>query len=94
MSEHDKMMAFGHWLAERQAQARAELVQMGGSIKYPEAALRVKSGQIEAFDLTFTAFRDLYNGDLNKFMKQYLGRQLEGDDEEETDGSSEGPTGP
>lgn len=86
MSELDKMMAFGHWLSERRAQFASELLQMGTQAKYTEAAIRVKAGHVEAFSMALTAFKDLYDGDLNKFMKEYLGQEPE--DEEESDGSS------
>lgn len=86
MSELDKMMAFGHWLSERRTQLNVELIQMSTQAKYSEAALRVKAGHVEAFGMVFLAFKDLYDGDLNKFMKEYLGREPE--EEEESDGSS------
>lgn len=85
MSELDKMMAFGHWLSERRAQLNGELIQMSTQAKYPEASVRVKAGHVEAFSMVLIAFKDLYDGELNKFMKEYLGQEPE--DEEESDGA-------
>lgn len=86
MSELDKMMAFGHWLNERRVQLGNELVQMSTSSKYPESAVRVKAGHVEAFNMVLAAFKELYDGDLNTFLKEYLGMTPE--EEEESDGSS------
>lgn len=86
MSELDKMMAFGHWLSERRGQLNMELIQMSTQAKYSEAAVRVKAGHVEAFSMVYAAFKDLYDNDLNQFMKEYLGQELK--DEEESDGHS------
>lgn len=86
MSELDKMMAFGHWLSERRVQLNLELIQMSTQAKYSESAVRVKAGHVEAFGMVCVAFKDLYDGDIGKFMKEYLGQELE--EEEESDGSS------
>lgn len=81
MSDHDKMVAFGTWLGSRRIQLRDELYLLTVNANRPEAALRVKAGQIEAMDHIFGAFRELYNGDLNKFNESYLGVKPEDDKE-------------
>ena len=86
MSDLDKMRAFGHWLSERKAQALSELYQLSTNASQPVDKMRVKGGHIEAFDLVLHAFSELYNGDLNKFLVEYLGYAPE--TEEESDGST------
>jgi len=92
MSEHDKMMAFGHWLATRQAQHRQELYALSVNRNIPIDAIRMKAGNIEAVDLTLQAFTDLYKGDLNKFQVDYLGYEPEKEEDKESDGTSESST--
>lgn len=77
MSDHDKMMAFGHWLTERRAQFAAELSALGIDRTKPIDAIRIKAGHLECMQLTLQAFTELYNGDLEKFMQNYLGKQPE-----------------
>lgn len=90
MSDLDKMMAFGHWLTMRREQLTNELLQMSVSVKYPEAAIRVKAGHIESTTHILDAFKELYNGELNKFKVSKLGHPEES--EEESDGHSESST--
>lgn len=89
MSDLDKMMAFGHWLTMRREQLNQELLQMTVSIKHSEAAIRVKAGHIESTTHILDVFKELYNGQLNKFKTSYLGHPEE---EEDSDGHSEGST--
>lgn len=88
MSDSDKMMAFGNWLARRQTQLGAELFSLSVNTKVPVDALRIKAGQLEAVVHVFEAYKDLYNGDINKFMVEYLGQEPEEDKESTTDGST------
>jgi hypothetical protein len=85
MSELDKMMAFGHWLEQRRLQFQAELCALSIDRSKPIDAIRVKAGHLECAQLTLQAFSDLYNGDLGKFMHEYLGQPLEDEEESEED---------
>ncbi len=85
MSDFDKMVAFGHWLELKRQQMTAELVAASTSRMHPEATIRVKAGHVEAFTQTLEAFKDLYNGDLNKFMHEYLGQAPEEEEESDKD---------
>lgn len=89
MSDTDKMMAFGHWLASRQTQLGAELFATSVNSKATVDQIRVKAGHLEAYAQVFGAFKELYNGDLNKFNQEYLGINPE---EEDKDGPSKSPT--
>lgn len=85
MSELDKMMAFGHWLTARQVDHGAQLVALSINAKVPVDALRVKAGHLEATTHILAAFKELYNGDLNKFKQEYLGEQPEEEEKESKD---------
>lgn len=89
MSDHDKMMAFGHWLAERRVVVQAELCAIAVDRTKPIDAIRIKAGHVEAYGFVFEVFRELYNGDLNKFKVERLGHQPE--PEEESHGDSTSP---
>ena len=84
MSDHDKMMAFGHWLTERRAQLQAELAMTCVNKLQPEAAIRVKAGHLESTVFILDAFRELYEGDLTKFMEERLGQKPEAEEEKES----------
>ncbi len=86
MSDHDKMMAFGHWLASKRAQHTAELYSLSINRTAPIDSLRIKAGHIEATQHILEAFTSLYNGDINKFNEDYLGKKPEEDDKESKDG--------
>ncbi len=87
MSDLDKMMAFGNWLTQRGQQLSSELYSLSINVKAPVDALRIKAGHVEATGHILAAFKDLYNGDLNKFMEEYLGQKpQEEDDKESTHG--------
>jgi hypothetical protein len=83
MSDLDKMMAFGSWLSARAQQLQLELYSLSVNSKVPVDAIRVKAGHIEATGHVLAAFKDLYNGDINKFMEEYLGQRPEEDKESE-----------
>ena len=85
MSDHDKMMAFGHWLTLKKSQLHDELFQTSVNAQRPPAAIRVKAGHIEAYNQVLEVFTELYKGDVNKFMESYLGRAP---DKEESDGAT------
>lgn len=89
MSDLDKMMAFGHWLSERRVYLTAELCSLAADRTKPVDAIRLKAGHLENMELVLRAFKDLYNGDLNKFLEEYLGRTPE---PEESDGDSSSPS--
>ncbi len=91
MSENDKLIAFGSWLTAKRVQHSAELYSLSINIKAPIDALRVKAGHVEATQHILDAFTELYKGDLNQFMREYLGQAPEGEDKE--DGPSQGTTG-
>jgi hypothetical protein len=92
MSDLDKMMAFGNWLTSRKAQLTMELYSLSLNTKLPIGTIRIKAGHLEATQHVLDAFKDLYNGDLNKFMEEYLGQAPEEEDKESTDGQSDGTT--
>lgn len=87
MSEHDKMMAFGHWLQLRRENLKNELVALATDRAKPVDAVRIKAGHIEDCTHVLVAFTELYNGELNKFMEGYLG-QPPSEEEESTDEST------
>jgi hypothetical protein len=82
MSELDKMMAFGNWLTSRKAQHQAELFSLSINRDAPVDSIRIKAGHIESLTHVLEAFTDLYNGDLGKFMTEYLGQKPDDDDED------------
>lgn len=82
MSDLDKMMAFGSWLSQRRVAFQAELCALGIDRTKPIDAIRIKAGHLEAATTILQAFTELYNGDLGKFMKEYLGVDPEDDEEE------------
>lgn len=84
MSELDKMMAFGSWLTQRQLQFQAELCSLAIDRTKPIDAVRIKAGHFEATTQILKAFTELYNGDIGKFLQEYLGQEPEA--EESTDG--------
>lgn len=77
MSDHDKMMAYGHWLSERKRAFEVELCALGVDRTKPIDAIRIKAGHLEATTLALQAFTELYRGDLGKFREQYLGETPE-----------------
>lgn len=79
------MMAFCHWLDQRRLQFQAELCALSLDRTKPVDAIRIKAGHLECSQLVIQAFAELYNGDLTKFMQDYLGQAPE---EEESDGPS------
>lgn len=85
MSDHDKMMAFGHWLELQRQQLHSELFATAVSRNHPEATIRVKAGHLEAVTQIMGVFKELYDQDLNKFMVNHLGQEP---DKEESDGDS------
>lgn len=91
MSDRDKMMAFGNWLSERIQATQLELYALSVNAKVPVDALRVKGGHLESLGFVMHAFKELYNGDLNKFMVEYLGQKPEEEEKESTNGSGESP---
>lgn len=90
MSDHDKMMAFGSWLSTKRLQHSAELYALSVNTKAPIDALRIKAGHVEATQHILDAFTELYKGDLNQFMKEYLGQEPEDDKESAEDGKNPG----
>ena len=85
MSDFDKMVAFGHWLELKRVQMHNELFATAVSKLHPESVIRVKAGHVEAFTQVLETFRELYNGDLNKFMVDYLGQAPEEEEESDKD---------
>jgi hypothetical protein len=83
VSDFDKMVAFGHWLEMKRVQMHNELFATAVSKLHPEAAIRVKAGHVEAFTQVLEVFKELYHGDLNKFMVERLGQAPE--EEEDSD---------
>lgn len=90
MSESDKMLAFGAWLNAKKIQHANELYALSVNVKAPVDALRIKAGHMEATQHILVAFSELYNGDVNKFMVDYLGQVPEEDEDKESkeDGSA------
>lgn len=82
MSDLDKMMAFGSWLSQRRLAFQAELSALGIDRTKPIDAIRIKAGHLEAATIILQAFTELYNGDLGKFMKDYLGVEEEEEESE------------
>jgi hypothetical protein len=66
------MMAFGHWLVAHQTQLHTELYSLSINRTMPLDAIRIKAGHLESVTFILQAFTDLYKGDLNKFMKDWL----------------------
>lgn len=91
MSDLDKMRAFGHWLNLKKVQHGAELYSLSINTRVPIDALRIKAGHLEATQYILDAFSSLYNGDINKFMTEYLEQQPEEEDQD-PDGPSESST--
>lgn len=85
MSDHDKMMAFGTWLIQRGQALQADLHSLCINVNAPVDAIRVKAGHIEATGFVLQAFRELYHGDLNKFMEERLNQKPEEEDKESQD---------
>lgn len=85
MSDFDKMVAFGHWLELKRQQTLAELFSTAVSRLHTEATIRVKAGHVEAFTMCLEVFKELYNGDLSKFMNEHLGQPLEEEEESDRD---------
>lgn len=85
MSDHDKMMAFGTWLTSRKLAVQAELYALGINYRTPVDALRVKAGHLEATMHILQAFTELYNGELNKFLEDYVGQTPEQKEEDTPD---------
>lgn len=85
MSDLDKMMAFGSWLTQRHQQFQAELCALGIDRTKPIDAIRIKAGHLEASATILKAFTELYRGDLNKFMVEYMGQEPEEEEESEKD---------
>ncbi len=85
MSDNDKLMAFGSWLTAKRLQHSAELYSLSINVKAPLDAVRLKAGHVEATQSILDAFTELYKGDLNQFMREYLGREPE-EDKESKDG--------
>lgn len=73
MSDHDKMVAFGRWLISMQAKYSSELFDLSINRATPPAAIRIKAGHVEASGFILNAFRELYNGELDQFLKERLG---------------------
>lgn len=86
MSDLDKMRAFGSWLHVKKIQHSAELYSLSINTRVPIDALRIKAGHLEATQYILDAFSSLYNGDLNKFMTEYLEQQPEEEEKESSDG--------
>jgi len=87
MSDMDKMMAFGSWLTQRKATFQAELCSLSIDRTKPIDAIRIKAGHLEATTQILKAFTELYQGDINKFLVEYLGQEPEA--EEESDGDNQ-----
>ena len=77
MSDLDKMVVFGRWLTERGIMLQRDLYSLSVNAKAPIDAIRVKAGHVECTAHILAAFKDLYNGDLNKFTQEYLGETPE-----------------
>jgi hypothetical protein len=93
VSDHDKMMAFGNWLASKMAVHQSELFSLSINTKAPVDAMRIKAGHVECTGHVLNAYRELYNSsDLNKWMEDYLGKPPEEEDKESTDGPSASAT--
>ena len=73
MSDHDKLYAFGSWLASRRVVLNGELQALSSNRDAPIAAIRIKAGHIEAYAQVFEAFKELYEGDVDKFKQERLG---------------------
>ena len=82
MSDQDKMLAFGAWLNAKKLQHTNELYALSVNVKAPVDALRIKAGHMEATQHILVAFSELYNGDVNKFMVDYLGQAPEDEEKE------------
>lgn len=84
MSDHDKMMAFGNWLTSKVEAHKLELFSLSINDKIPESHIRRKAGHLESATFILGAFRELYNGELRKFERDYLGiaHEIEEDDKE------------
>jgi hypothetical protein len=90
MSDHDKMLAFGSWLTSKRLQLLSELYSLSINRDSPVDAIRIKAGHIECITQVLEVFKELYNGDLNKFMEEYLGQKPEEEDDKESiDGPSQ-----
>jgi len=89
MSDHDKMMAFGHWLTARRDLLKNELFALSVDRNKPIDAIRIKAGHVEDCSAVLAAFTELYNSELKTFNREFLGIEPEKEEEEsETDGAS------
>ena len=86
MSEHDKMMAFGHWLTLKHEQEIRELAALAVDRSKPIDAIRIKAGHVESSQFILQAFTDLYKGDLAAFKTNWLKQEPEPEEESKTDG--------
>ncbi len=77
MSDLDKMMAFGSWLTSKRLQLLTELFSLSINRDAPVDSIRIKAGHIECITQVLGVFKELYDGDLNKFMEEYLGQKPE-----------------
>jgi hypothetical protein len=86
MSDHDKMMAFGHWLSLKHDQEVRELSALAADRSKPIDAIRIKAGHVESSMFILQAFTDLYKEDLGKFNEKWLGKPPDAEEEPTTDG--------
>ncbi len=71
--------AFGQYLTEMSVRLEAELYSTCSNDKLELSTVKRKYGQLEATKVILKAFTDLYNGDTDKFKKEYLDEESDSD---------------
>lgn len=89
MSETDKLIAFGQWLAAQVQHYENVLTSACADVDKPETLIRLKYGNLEAFRECMIAFTELYNEPLENWRKDRLGIEKENEDAEDNESGSE-----
>jgi hypothetical protein len=86
MSEHDKMVIFGQYLAEGKLRHATQLMAVCQNTSRSVEDIRLKYGHLEAYTEILTAFSLLYNSDIKVFKDNYISDEDE-KEKKEDDGS-------
>jgi hypothetical protein len=86
MSENDKMVIFGQYLAEGKLRNATMLMAVCQNTSRTVEDIRLKYGHLEAYTEILQAFSLLYNGDIKDFKKEYISEEEEEKEKKEDDG--------
>ena len=89
MAEFEKLQAFGQWLVNRREVLKSELAAIAADRTKPPAAIRIKAGHVEDTTAILMTFKELYEGDLNKFRQDHLGIEPETEEGAKDDSNPE-----